>query len=191
MDLYTDFLTSSPNIVSATLFSEVLNKSYSHDSITRMLAQPELDQKTYWKHVKSSVRQLESPNGVLSIDDTIEEKPYSDEKELISWHFDHTKGYSVKGINILTFTYVNNELPLTAKLPVAYELVRKDGFQTKTVKKDGKFEQKPRDVQQSLKMSCFANDCMRWCIKIKFSSEPSSLIRGFPVRKILNTLSKN
>ena len=71
MDLYTDFLTSSPNIVSATLFSEVLNKSYSHDSITRMLAQAELDQKTYWKHVKSSIRQLESPNGVLSVDDTI------------------------------------------------------------------------------------------------------------------------
>jgi DDE superfamily endonuclease len=142
MDLYTDFLTSSPNIVSATLFSEVLNKSYSHDSITRMLAQPELDQKTYWQSVKGSIRQLELPNGVLAVDDTIEEKPYSDENELISWHFDHTKGYSVKGINILTFTYVNNQLPLTAKLPVAYELVRKDGFQTKTIKKDGKFEQK-------------------------------------------------
>jgi hypothetical protein len=142
MDLYTDFLTGSPNIVSATLFSEVLNQSYSHDSITRMLAQPELDQKTYWKQVKGSVRQLERTDGVLSIDDTIEEKPHSDENELISWHHDHTKGISVKGINILTFTYVNNQLPRTAKLPIAYELVRKDGFQTQTVKKDGKLEQK-------------------------------------------------
>jgi transposase len=107
-----------------------------------MLAQPELDQKTYWKYIKGSVRQLESPDGVLSVDDTIEEKPYSEENELISWHFDHTQGISVKGINLLTFTYVNNQLPLTAKLPVAYELVRKDRVHTKMVKKDGKFEPK-------------------------------------------------
>jgi hypothetical protein len=53
MDLYTDFLTSSPNVVSATLISDVLNKAYSHDSITRMLSQPVLDQQEYWKHIKA------------------------------------------------------------------------------------------------------------------------------------------
>ena len=142
MDLYTDFLTSSPNVVSATLVSEVLNKAYSHDSITRMLSQPVLDQQTYWKHIKKSVRQIEKSDGVISIDDTLEEKPHSEENELISWHFDHTKGHSVKGINIVTFTYVNNDFDLTVKLPIAYELVRKDTFQTKTTKKKDKFETK-------------------------------------------------
>jgi hypothetical protein len=142
MDLYTDFLTSSPNVVSATLISEVLNKAYSHDSITRMLSQSVLDQQIYWKCVKKSVRQIEKLGGVISIDDTLEEKPHSEENELISWHFAHTKGYSVKGINIVTFTYVNNDFELTVKLPIAYELVRKDIFQTKIIKKKDKFETK-------------------------------------------------
>jgi DDE superfamily endonuclease len=142
MDLYTDFLTSSPNMVSATLISEVLNKAYSHDSFTRMLAQPILDQQVYWKYIKKSVRQIEKANGVISIDDTLEEKPYSEQNELICWHFDHTKGHSVSGINIVTFTYVNTDFELPVKLPVAYELVRKDSFQTKTIKKKDKFETK-------------------------------------------------
>ena len=94
LDLYTDFLTSSPNIVSAELVSAVLNEAYSHDSITRMLGQDELDQQTYWQLIKPSVRQIEKTDGVISIDDTLEEKPHSTENELIAWHFDHTKGYS-------------------------------------------------------------------------------------------------
>lgn len=142
MDLYTDFLTSSPNIVSAGLISDVLNKSYSHDSITRMLSQPILDAKAYWQSIKKSVRQIEKADGVIAIDDTLEEKPYSEENELISWHFDHSQGRSVKAINIVTYTYVNPDFDLTVKLPVAYDLVRKDSFQTKTTKKKGKFETK-------------------------------------------------
>ena len=142
MDLYSDFLISSPNVVSATLVSEVLNKAYSHDSFTRMLAQSELDAKTYWKTIKPSIRQLESPNGIISVDDTIEKKPHSEENELVSWHFDHTQGVSIKGINIVTFTYTNPDLETPVKLPVAFELVRKDSFQTKIVKKEGKIEEK-------------------------------------------------
>ena len=138
LDLYTDFLTSSPNIVSAGLVSEVLNKAYSHDVITRMLGQPELDQQSYWQLIKPSVRQVEKEDGTISIDDTLEEKPHSDENELIAWHFDHTKGFSVKGINIVTFTYANPSFELPVKLPVAFELVRKDSTQTKTTKKNGK-----------------------------------------------------
>ena len=37
--------------------------------------------------------------GALIFDDTIQEKPYTDENELISWHFDHSKNRTVKGIN--------------------------------------------------------------------------------------------
>ena len=94
LDLYTDFLATSPNIVSAGLLSDVLNNEHSHDRITRMLAQNALDQKQYWQIVKPTIRKIEKADGVISIDDTISEKPYSTENELISWHFDHTKGFS-------------------------------------------------------------------------------------------------
>ena len=139
MDLYSDFLMTTPNIVSAGLLSEVLNKEHSHDKITRMLAQDILDQKAYWHGIKPTVRQIEKEDGLISIDDTLEEKPHSSENEFISWHFDHTKGRSVKGINIVTFTYVNTDFDLPVKFPIAFEVVRKDSIQTKTIKKDGKF----------------------------------------------------
>ena len=67
------------------------------------------------------VRAIEDPDGALIFDDTIEEKPYTDENELISWHFDHSKNRSVKGINLLNCVYYAGD----AAVPVAYELVRK------------------------------------------------------------------
>jgi len=104
-----------------------------------MLAQNILDQKEYWQLIKKPIRQIEKPSGLISIDDTIEEKPHSDENEYISWHYDHTTGRSTKGINIVTFTYVNTDFVPTVKMPTAFEVVKKDSLQTKTIKKDGKF----------------------------------------------------
>ena len=49
------------------------------------------------------------------------EKPYTDENELVCWHFDHTQGRSVKGINIRGCLYH----AVGVSLPVAFELVRK------------------------------------------------------------------
>lgn len=130
MDLYSDFLMTSPNIVSALLLENILDKEYSHDSITRMLAQHELSQKEYWLKIKPLVRQIESDkDGVIAIDDTIEEKPHSGENELISWHHDHSKkgkDKMVKGIQILTFTYVQSKKESKIQLPIAFDLVRKD-----------------------------------------------------------------
>lgn len=34
--------------------------------------------------------------GVIIADDTIEEKPSTDENEIVSWHYDHSKGRNVK-----------------------------------------------------------------------------------------------
>lgn len=161
MDLYTDFLTSSPNVASALVFSEVLNKSFSHDSLTRMLAQSELSQKEYWRSIKSIVRRIEIEQGVISIDDFIEHKPHSAENELICWHYDHTSGESKKGINIVSFTYVNSQREPIVKLPLGFELIRKDQVVTKTVKQKGKFVQKT-----SRKASIGKNELLRSRLKI-------------------------
>jgi len=142
MDLYTDFLTSSPNVASSLVFSKVLNNSFSHDSLTRMLAQPELDQKEYWRSIKKIVRQIEIPEGIIAVDDFIEHKPHSSENEIIAWHYDHTSGQSKKGINIVSFTYVNTSVEPTVKLPLGFELIRKDQEVIKTIKQNGKFVQK-------------------------------------------------
>jgi hypothetical protein len=60
--------------------------------------------------------------GVLIIDDTIEEKTYTDENEIICWHYSHSKGRSVKGVNLLSCLARYRDVAF----PITYELVRKD-----------------------------------------------------------------
>jgi hypothetical protein len=71
--------------------------------------------------VKSTVRQMEDANGVLIFDDTICEKAWTDENEVVCWHYDHCKGRSVKGINLLNALYHHGGV----SMPVAFEMVRK------------------------------------------------------------------
>ncbi|BCM88234.1 hypothetical protein IAD21_00061 [Abditibacteriota bacterium] len=62
------------------------------------------------------------------IDDTVQEKPYSDESELISWHFDPSVGRTVKGINLLSALYFSQG----TSLPLAFELIQKTQLETNT-----------------------------------------------------------
>ncbi len=59
---------------------------------------------------------------VLSFDDSIEEKPYTDSSELACRHYDHVLKCSVKGINLLTALVEVNRMPLRC----AVEFVKKN-----------------------------------------------------------------
>jgi hypothetical protein len=111
LDLYTDYLLSSFGATTATGLSHLVPE-VSHDQITRMLSQQPLSDRDLWKLIKPQVRAIESQEGVLIIDDSVEEKPYTDESELISWHYDHSKGRVVKGINLLLALYLSRDVSL-------------------------------------------------------------------------------
>ncbi len=102
-DLYTDYLISMPGgLATATGMSNLLGKDVmSHDKITRELSSGVYDSKYLWQYVKPLVRDLSSSKEpvVLSFDDSIEEKYYSDCNELICWHYDHVFKRSVNGVN--------------------------------------------------------------------------------------------
>lgn len=121
LDLYSDYLLSSFGQTTATGLARLVEGEISHDQITRMLSSEKLTSKTWWKLVKPQVRQMQREDGVLIIDDSIAEKPFTDENELICWHYDHAKGVTVKGINFLTALYEAQGIAL----PVAFELVTK------------------------------------------------------------------
>jgi hypothetical protein len=121
LDLYTDYLISSFGQVTATGLARLLEGEVSHDQITRFLASEPKRSADLWRIAKPLVRSIESPDGVIVIDDTIEEKEYTDENELICWHWDHSKGRNVKGINFLSALYVTDQ----GALPVAFDLVAK------------------------------------------------------------------
>ena len=73
--------------------------------ISRMLSSCQLQPKDWWLMVKESVRVIQNEEGVVVIDDSSIEKLYTDENELICWHYDHSKGSKVKGINFITSLY--------------------------------------------------------------------------------------
>ena len=98
-ELYTDYLLSSFGQTTATGLSSMLDGEISHDKVTRFLSSDDFDSVALWKRVKKTVRGIESDEGVLIVDDTVQAKPHTDENELVCWHFDHTQGRSVKGIN--------------------------------------------------------------------------------------------
>ena len=94
LDLYTDYLLSSFHHTTATGLSRLTDGSISHDKISRYLNEPQKGSKELWQSVKPLVRQHEdSETGCLIFDDSIIEKPYSDESALITWHYDHSKWY--------------------------------------------------------------------------------------------------
>jgi hypothetical protein len=122
LDLYSDYLISSFGCTTATGMSAVLDNAVSHDAVTRFLSEREYTNKDLWKVVKPVIRQIESNDGALCLDDTIEEKQYTDENDIIAWHFDHVFGRNVKGVNMVNLIY-HNEL---GTVPVGSAIVKKD-----------------------------------------------------------------
>ena len=118
--LYTDYLNVTFGYATATGFSQLLNGYISHDQLTRALSDDLCTSKELWLPVKPTRRQIESDEGCLIFDDTIREKPWMDENELICWHYDPSKGRSVKGINLFNCLSHARE----ASIPVAFERIR-------------------------------------------------------------------
>jgi hypothetical protein len=121
LELYTDYLISTSGYATATGLSAVLDGEISHDKVTRFLSEREYRSKDLWREVKWAVRKMEKADGVLIFDDTIQEKEWTDENEVVCWHFDHCHGRTVKGINLLNALYHSGEV----SIPVAFEMVRK------------------------------------------------------------------
>jgi len=120
LDLYTDYLLVSFGPTTATGLAALL-PDLSHDKVTRFLSEQELTEKDLWRIVKPHLRQVQSEDAVLILDDSVEEKPYTDASELVCTHFDHATGRYVKGINLLSCLYFSAGV----SLPVSFHLIQK------------------------------------------------------------------
>jgi IS4 transposase len=132
LDLYSDYLISSFGQTTGTGMADLLEGSISHDRIQRLLSKQAFTSADLWQIVKPHVRAIERDDGVLIVDDSIAEKPYTDENDIICWHYDHAHDCQVKGINFLTALYhVRGQ-----SLPVGFRIVAKTEYYIH--KKDGK-----------------------------------------------------
>lgn len=107
----------------ATGLERMLDGLVSHDRITRFLSKEDYTSRDLRQLVKPKVRQIESDeDGVIIFDDTILEKPHTDENEIVAWHRDHSKGRSVKGVGILNCLYHCQGY----SIPISFEIIEKD-----------------------------------------------------------------
>jgi hypothetical protein len=125
LDLYSDYLLYSSGQTTATGLSTILEGNVSHDKITRLLSSESFDEKTLWKKVKKIVRAYEGEEACVIFDDTIIEKPYMEENEIICGHFDHKENKAVKGINLLSAFYHSEKNGQTVRLPTGFRIIAK------------------------------------------------------------------
>ena len=154
LELYTDYLLSSFGATTATGLSAMVQGDVSHDRITRFLSRQDYTSKDLWRQVKAMVREVQDVQGVLIFDDTIQEKAWTDESDLICWHYDHCSGRTVKGINLLNALYHCNG----RSIPVAFELVQKPlqcDMATRQVKR--KSEKTKNEMMRQMIHACLQN----------------------------------
>lgn len=136
----------------------MLDNAVSHDKITRFLSGNNFNSKDLWRLVKPDVRSAESEDGVLIFDDTIQEKQWTDENEIISWHFDHSKNRTIKGVNILNCLYNIDDV----NIPVSFEIIRKTLHfcDLKTRKEHRKSEVTKNKLMRSMLHVCMHNNLL-------------------------------
>lgn len=156
LDLYTDYLLSNCGYATATGLSAMVDGEVSHDKVTRFLSERQYTSKDLWLQVKSTVREVQSEEGVLIFDDTIQEKAWTDESELMCWHFDHVSGRNVRGINLLNALYNSKG----ASIPVAFELVSKpiEYCDIESRKLRRRSEVTKNELMRRMLQSCIQND---------------------------------
>lgn len=155
LDLYIDYLICSTSYTTAVGLSRLTNNAVSHDKITRFLSSKDYSNLDLWKVAKPYCKSIEGTGSVIIIDDCIEEKPYTDENEIVSWHYSHTDGRSIKGINFVTALLRTEK----GSCPVGYELVRKtkESINEKTGKKQRKSPVSKQQNYRSLLSMAIAN----------------------------------
>jgi hypothetical protein len=125
-ELYTSYLLSDPRYSSCTRMSDIL-QDVSHDSINRFLERERYEPKDLFDDEKDRV---ELSDGILSVDDSVLDKPYMDPKKasLFDYYWSGKHKRTVKGINLITLFYTDIH---GVSVPVNYRIYDKSCSKTK------------------------------------------------------------
>jgi hypothetical protein len=126
LEHYTLFLLSEPKHGGCCRLAEIL-ENVSPDSVNRFLLRERYEPKDLFDTVKEIINIV---GGILSVDDTVREKLYSDPKnaELIGYFWSGKYHKAIKGINLITLycsdVYGNS-------VPINYRIYDKKAGKTK------------------------------------------------------------
>ncbi len=123
MSMYISFLLSEPISPSCCHLAEIVG--ISHDSANRFLLR---EQFTPHDLFKQAELQLDLKGGVVSVDDSVLDKPYSQHMALVGYFWSGKHHRSVKGINLITLYYTDK---YGHNLPINYRIYDKAEGKTK------------------------------------------------------------
>lgn len=125
-ELYVSYLLSEPNYTSCTRLSKVM-ETISHDSVNRFLERERFGPQDLFEEEKDKI---EWTGGVLSVDDSVLDKPYSVPKKaaFIDYFWSGKHHAVVKGINLITLFYTDIH---GISVPVNYRICDKSSGKTK------------------------------------------------------------
>ncbi len=115
---YINFIIATLPCVTATEAERVQPDSTNapaHDAFTRLLQRLEPDSETLWREAKT---QVSLTTGILILDDSTLEKPYSKFNSLVYRHWSGKQKEVVNGINLITLLWTDGD----RAVPVDYRI---------------------------------------------------------------------
>ena len=119
---YINFVIATPRQLTATEAERVQPESKdapAHDAFTRLLTRLEPDAETLWQDSKT---QINLSSGLLVLDDSTLDKPYSNRNDLVYRHYSGKHGEVVSGINLITVLWTDGD----RAVPTDYRIFDKD-----------------------------------------------------------------
>jgi putative transposase len=119
---YINFIIATPRDVTATEAERVQPESTNapaHDAFTRLLQRLEPDAETLWQESRT---QIDFKSGILVLDDSTLEKPFSRFNALVYQHWSGKQKAVVNGINLITLLWTDG----VRCVPVDYRVFDKD-----------------------------------------------------------------
>jgi hypothetical protein len=137
VDEYVAYLMS--NVSSSSCVKAGKTLQVSHDQVNRFLLNAEYSGRDLFESVQAS---LDLQGGILSIDDSVLDKPYTQAgtTELVGKFWSGKHHRAVQGIDLLVLIYTHN----SHSVPVNFRLYRKEEGKTK----NDYFQQMMREVWQ-------------------------------------------
>jgi putative transposase len=124
---YIDFLIATPKAASATEAARVQPerpRCPAHDAFTRLLHRLEPDPQSLWQEARP---QVDLDEGVLVLDDSVIDKPYSEFIELVGRHWSGKHHAVVRGIDLVTLLWTDGD----RHIPCDYRVFHKPEGLTK------------------------------------------------------------
>ncbi len=119
---YINFIIATPRFVTATEAGRVQPESKdapAHDAFTRLLGRLEPDAAVLWTEAST---QIDLNAGILVLDDSTLDKPYSERNALVYRHWSGKQKEVVSGINLITLLWTDG----VRCVPVDYRIFDKD-----------------------------------------------------------------